>query len=338
MKLPTAERDLLRAARPFARASVLRATLQLVSCAVGIAAWVAVVWWFASPWVSLVLAPLLTGFLVRCFVLQHDAGHRSFLASPVANDVVGTLLSVLTGVPFLAWRTEHAWHHAHQGKLHERGIDTVNSPMTVEEALARPEHARIRAARIRPRNVLLFGAFAIVVTRKTAADFFMFRESFHHPFPNRQAVVWSVRATVVAHAMLHVGMALLLGPSVWLPAALVTYVLAGFAGASLFWVQHNHEHTWHAAEEEWSPVQVALRGSSHLALPFPLSWFSADIGLHHVHHLDSRIPNYRLREANRQIPALSRVQTLTPHDVRRSFETVFWSADKQRQVTLDEVL
>lgn len=334
---PDSERQVLDATRPFAQPELAVAVAQIVST-VGLFAllvWALASW--ATPLTGLLASPFLAALVVRAFVLQHDAGHRSLLPGTRANDRVGAMLSVLSGMPFRAWRDEHAWHHAHQGKLHLRGVDMVNSPMTAAEARQDPDAARARAERIRPRTVLLLGAIAVLILRKTTDDFFMFRESFPHRVADPDGIRRSVRLGVAAHLGLHAVLAWLVGPLVWLPTALLGWGLAGMVGALLFWIQHNVEHTWHAGPEAWSAVRVALRGSSYLALPAPLAWATAHIGLHHVHHLNSRIPNHRLEAARQAIPELAAVAPLSLDDVRRSVTHVFWDEEALRMVTLDEV-
>lgn len=335
------DRRLLRASATFAQASVPRAVWQLAVVVLAVGGLVAALFLGGSGWLGLLAfpasIPLFAALVVRAFVLQHDCGHGSLLPSATANLWVGTALSIFTGVPFIAWRDEHTWHHANQGKLHQRGVDMVNSPMTVLEARERPDAARARSRKIRPRTVLVLGAFSILIMRKKASDFFMFRSSFPDPVPNVAILRWSVRLTVVAHLLLHLALALLLGWA-WLPVALIAWSGAAAVGASLFWVQHNVEHTWHAGPAEWSLVRVALQGSSYLRLPAPFAWVTANIGLHHVHHLNSRIPNYRLERARREIDALTAVEPLTWTDVKKSVECIFWDEEAGRMVSVGEAL
>lgn len=335
-ELKDAERLVLKQAKRYAQQSAFIGAFQVLSTLALFAVALCALWYWPMLALAIGLVPVFTALLVRIFVLQHDAGHSSLLPGASSNRWVGTLLSVVTGVPFRAWREEHAWHHAHQGKLHERGVDQVNSPMTVEEARARPDGARLRSERIRPRTVLLLGALSIMIMRKKASDFFMFRENFRHGVRDPQGLVRSVRLTVAAHAAFHVAVSLVVG-WLWVPVALVAYSLAAMIGAMLFWLQHNFEHTWHAGEDEWSHVRASIDGASYLKLPWPLSWVTAHIGLHHVHHLNSRIPNYRLEAARREIDALAEVAPMTRGDVGRSFTHVFWDESGNRMVPLSEV-
>jgi len=330
------ERELLKATRIFTVADDRIAARQVAVALALLSGSLAAVWALPWPWVLLAL-PALVAALVRLFVLQHDCGHHALFRRGRVNDAAGTAISLLLGVPYDAWRTEHAWHHAHQGQLSARGIDRTNSPMTAAEALADPERARQRVRIISPAGVFVLGAISLTVLRKRAAGFFPFRAGFRWPVRDRDGLRRSIVATVLGYALVQAGLAALLGPVRWLTIVLPAWFMAAGVGGWLFWVQHNFERTFHADDGEWSLVRVALQGSSYLALPRPLAWVTANIGLHHVHHLNPRIPNYRLDEARRSIPALAAVAPLTPGDLRASFRKVFWDADRGRMVTLPEV-
>ena len=325
------------ASMPFAKADDGRASWQIGSVLAALAGLLTAVHLAAAaPWRWLLILPL-TALMVRVFVLQHDCGHRSLFRSGRWNDAVGTLLGFITGVAFEAWRTEHNWHHGNQAKLSHRGVDRMNSPMTVAEARERPDHARMRRDKISIRSIFVLGAISLGVLRRVHTGYFPFRERFRWPVRNGPAMIRSVRLTNLVHAVA------LLALGVWIgPVNLVTIILPTlFAGAGcgslLFWVQHNFEHTFHADDTQWSFVGAGLRGASYLRLPAWLRYVTADIGLHHVHHINSQIPNYRLEAARQAIPELRALAPLPRADFRRCFTHVFWDEAQGRMVTYDEV-
>lgn len=328
--------DPLKASRAYAHADDRVAARQLAVTVALVLANLACVRWAPWPYEALLSLPL-AGLLVRLFVLQHDLGHHALFTHAQTNDRLGRLTSVILGIPYQAWRTEHAWHHNHQGQLSARGIDRVNSPMTVAEALARPEEAHTRARLIRLSTVFVLGAHSLAVKRKRTVGFFPFRPGFRWPIRDRERIPATVRWTVVAHAAWHLTLVLVLGGAAWWVSVLPAYFMGAGFGALLFWVQHNFEGTWHAEDAEWDYTQVALRGSSYLALPQPLAWFSASIGLHHVHHLNPRIPNYRLEAARRGVPELAAVAPMTGQGFWRCFTHVFWSRAEGRMVSEAEL-
>lgn len=286
----------------------------------------------AHPAAALLLLPLTAGLLVRLFVLQHDCSHGSLLPRASSNERIGQALSAISGVGFAPWQAEHAWHHVHQGKLSMRGIDRMNSPMTVGEAAEDPAGAAKRIAIIAPHKIAVLGAISLALSRKRTRGFFPFRPSWRWPIPDEAALRRSLSLTLLSHAAVHLVYLALLGPWRWALLLLPAHVLAAMTGALLFWVQHNFEHTWHAGDGDWDFQTVALQGSSFLKLPGPLRWFTASIGLHHVHHLDPRIPNYRLEEARREIPALASIPPLSRADLRRCFTHVFWDGAAKAMV------
>lgn len=326
-------RHILAALNRFAHPRAARSWSQVVATTALLVASVAAAR-ATSPVCWLAIAPT-AGLLVRVFVLQHDCGHHSLFRGRAPNDVVGTLLSFITGVPYEPWRTEHAWHHTHQAQLEARGVDRVNSPMTVDEALRDPAQAAQRGRLIRPWTVFLLGFFSLLVKRKSLRGFFHFRPGFRGRVADPRAQVRGYLTSLVGHVAAQCAMIAALGLARWAAVIVPAYVIAGGCGALIFWVQHNFERTYHAPSRDWRYLDVGLRGSSYVALPQPLRWITADIGIHHVHHLHPRIPNYELDAARRAIPALAAVAPLDRDGFARCFTHVFWDPRRDRMVPFD---
>lgn len=333
---PTADGGPLAETRPFAQSHNGIAAWQVVSTLTLLVA----VWALGAlgaPWQSWPLLGLFAaGLLMRLFVLQHDCGHLSLFDRRALNDGIGRLLACVSGVAYHTWRSEHNWHHAHQGKLSHRGVDGMNSPMTRLEAVADPQRALATARTITPINIGVLGAISILVLRKRPDEFFQFREGFRWPIPDRDRLVKSIRWTNLGHVLLQLGVFLWLGAPAWAALYVLPLALAGVIGSWMFWVQHNFEQTYYAGEADWRFVDAGLQGASYLALPAPLAWFTGSIGLHHVHHLNPRIPNYRLEAARRAVPALAALAPLGGEGLRRSFTHVFWDEAAQHMVPLPD--
>lgn len=331
-KTPGAYRVLMVSLRTFAKADDRIGAWQVVTTLIltgGVFAAIALVQPLAAKW--LLFLPLCF-LLVRLFVLQHDCGHLSLFSNRRVNDVVGMVLSFVTGVAYEAWRTEHNWHHSHQAKLSHRGVDRMNSPMTADEAVQSPDLAQLRVRKISVLNVFVLGALSLAVQRKHHGAFFPFRPKFRWPVPNRAALIASVRVTNLVHGAFHLGLLALVGPWLWLGLILPAYFCGAGLGALLFWVQHNFERTYHAEEASWSFVEAGLRGASYLRLPGIWGWITASIGIHHVHHLNVLVPNYRLEAARRAVPEIAAIAPLSRADVRKCFTHVFWDASEDRMV------
>ena len=275
-----------------------------------------------SPALTLVLAIPAAGFLVRVFVVFHDCAHGSLLPSKRANAVVGSVLGLFVLSPFTRWRHDHAVHHATSGDLDRRGVGDVIT-LTVTEYQERSPRGRF-AYRLIRNPLVMFGfgpVFAMVIGPRIVAR------------GARPRMRNSVLGTDVALVAVVGGLCWLMGWQafliVWAPAAL----LAGSVGIWLFYVQHQFEDAYWQSSGEWSYDEAALRGSSHLKLPTVLRFFTGNIGLHHVHHLNARIPNYNLPRAHAASPAFAGVPTLTLWDGLRSVRLKLWDEQAGRLVT-----
>lgn len=264
----------------------------------------AVAWWVAS--VSPVLAAAISvfnaGFLVRLFIIQHDCGHGSLFRNRHANDWIGRTLGVLTLTPYDVWRRTHSIHHASSGNLDRRGIGDLPT-LTVAEYRNRSRLGRL-AYRIYRNPFFLFGI----------APAFLFL--LHNRLP--VGLMRSGPKYWVSAMATNAGIVAVVGLGTWCSGALPVLVVilpTALVGASigvwLFYVQHQFEDTLWDRERGWDLHDAALHGSSHYVLPPVLQWFTANIGIHHVHHLYSRIPFYRLPEVLRDHPALAKAQRLT---------------------------
>jgi len=275
-----------------------------------------------SPALTGVLAIAAAGFLLRVFVMFHDCAHGSLLPSRRANAVLGTVLGLLVLSPFRRWRHDHAVHHATSGDLDRRGVGDIVT-LTVAEYRARRWRGRA-AYRLIRNPLVMFGlgpVFAMIVGPRIVAR------------GARPRMRNSVLGTDVALAVAVGGLCLLIGWRafliVWAPAALV----AGSVGIWLFYVQHQFEDAYWQSGDVWSYADAALRGSSYLKLPRVLQFFTGNIGLHHVHHLNARIPNYNLRRAHAASPMFASVPTLSLWSGLRSVRFKLWDEQAGRLVT-----
>ncbi len=270
----------------------------------------------------LALAIPAAGFLVRTFILFHDCSHGSFLRSKRANQWLGTVLGLFVYSPFLRWRHDHAIHHATSGDLNRRGGGDVRT-LTVGEYEAMPSKARL-AYRLMRNPLVMFGigpiAALLVGPRVVARD-------------ARPRMRRSVIGTNIALAVLIGSLCWLLGWRGFLLIQAPTVMLAGAAGIWLFYVQHQFEDAYWEDTGNWSYADAALRGSSYLKLPKVLQFFSGNIGLHHVHHLNARIPNYNLQRAHDENAIFDQVPTLSLMDGMRAVRLKLWDEDRGRLVT-----
>ncbi|MGB6118619.1 MAG: fatty acid desaturase [Mesorhizobium sp.] len=278
-------------------------------------------------WWGLVLILPAAGFLLRLFMIQHDCGHGAFFAHRRADDWTGRVLGVLTLTPYDYWRGAHATHHASAGNLDERGIGDIET-LTVDEYLALSRLGRLRYRLYRDPFVM----FAI-------GPIYLFVFKHRWPFETFKVAgkPWiSTMATNFAIAVFFAGLIWLAGIMPFLMVHLSIVVIAGTAGIWLFYVQHQFEDTHWDNEDEWTFQQAALHGSSNYELPQPLQWLTGNIGIHHVHHLSSRVPFYRLPEVLRDHPELADTGRITIIESLSCVKLVLWDQRKRRLVTFKE--
>lgn len=288
-------------------------------------AWAA--YYFGFWWLSLLIAVPAAGFLVRLFTIQHDCGHGSFFSNKLMNDWVGRALGVLTMTPYDFWRRTHALHHASCGNLDRRGIGDIDT-LTVREYLARSWWGRFKY-RIYRNPVVLFvvgPAYMFLLQQRLPVGLM---RSGWRPWVSTQA-------TNVAIIAIAAGLMWLIGVQAFLLVHLPIVMLAASIGVWLFYVQHQFEETLWARNDGWSFHDAALYGSSHYDLPHVLRWFTANIGIHHVHHLCSRIPFYRLPRVLRDHPDLRDVGRLTLMESFRCVRLTLWDEQKERLVSFRE--
>ena len=309
---------------PFATPSTARGLLAVTTSAVPYLALIAAI--YATLGVSLPLTVALTilagGFLVRVFVVFHDCAHGSLLPSRRANAVLGAAMGALVLSPFVRWRHDHAVHHASAGDLDRRGVGDIVT-LTVKEYAARPRRGRL-GYRLLRNPLVMFGLgpiVAMVIGPRIVAR------------GAKPRMRKSVLATDAGIVVLVGGLCWLIGWGdfliVWAPAAM----LAGSVGIWLFYVQHQFEDTYWQRRGDWNFADAALRGSSYLKLPPVLQFFTGNIGLHHVHHLNARIPNYNLKRAHESSPVFANVPTLTLWDGLRAIRLKLWDESSGRLVT-----
>jgi omega-6 fatty acid desaturase (delta-12 desaturase) len=278
-----------------------------------------------SYWLALAIAIPAAGFLVRTFILFHDCSHGSFLPSKRANMWLGTILGLLVYSPFLRWRHDHAIHHATSGDLDRRGGGDVRT-LTVAEYRALPSRAQL-AYRIFRNPLVMFGVGPIIAL--LVGPRLVSRDA-------RPRLRRSVIGTNFALLALIGALCWLLGWRDYLLVQAPTVLLAGSAGIWLFYVQHQFEDAYWESTDGWSYADAALRGSSYLKLPKVLQFFSGNIGLHHVHHLSARIPNYNLQRAHDENPIFHDVPVLSLADGLRAVRLKLWDEDRARMVTFAE--
>jgi acyl-lipid omega-6 desaturase (Delta-12 desaturase) len=279
-------------------------------------------------WLSLLLAAPTAGLLVRLFIFQHDCGHGAYFPSRTANDILGRFISVLTFTPYDQWKRSHAYHHAASGDLDRRGQGDV-VVMTTREYQAAPRFKRLGYRLYRnPIIMIALGAPVNFLLLQRIPLGRAFRDR-----PSMRSIMGLNLALLIAFGL---PIAMI---GVWpvLTAYLPMLIIAAWIGGWLFYIQHQFEGTYWERGENWNFHQAAIESSSYFVLPPVLRWFTGNIGLHHIHHLCSKIPNYRLQACLDAFPELRDVaRRITLRGSLKCWRLALWDEDRRRLVSFRE--
>jgi omega-6 fatty acid desaturase (delta-12 desaturase) len=336
MDLPSAAslkarvRDFAKRCAEFRGADEKRALIQILTTAVPFVLIVGLMLGTLeyAYWPTLMLAFPAGGLVVRFFIIQHDCGHGSFFRSRWANDTMGRAMSLFTVAPYGLWRRVHAKHHAGSGNLDRRGFGDIKT-LTVSEYLALPRTARFRYRIYRhPAFLFLIGVplFFMVLQRLP----------WGHGLSARDA--WrSVVGLDIALVVVYGAVASVIGLKPLLMIGLPICLIASAVGGWLFYIQHQFEDAHWRPDEEWDFQTAAVYGSTYYALPPVLNWFTGNIGLHHIHHLNSMIPNYRLQDCLVACPELEDVNRLTIRESLACVRFALWDESSGKLVGFRDV-
>ena len=283
--------------QPYAQANTKKAVWQLVNSLVPyFIMWGAMIWSLQyTYWLTLGLALIASFFQIRIFILFHDCGHNSLFPSLKTNRIIGFILGVLVFTPSEQWWRSHAIHHASSGNLDKRGTGDVMT-YTIEEYKNKPALARLGYRLFRNPLVMFFlgPVYMFIISHRIPKLKLGRREAMYQLWHN------------LALAGVILVMSLLIGFKSYVIIQLPVIWLSGIMGIWLFFVQHQYEGVYWAHSGEWNYVASALQGASYYKLPKILQWISGNIGFHHVHHLNPKIPNYNLEACHNNSEVLQK--------------------------------
>jgi len=307
----------------YQQSSTPRAVWQIVNTLVPYAA----LWYcmHLAMQVSVALAMALSVvaglFLVRIFIIFHDCGHGSFFKSNTANDGVGFITGMLTFTPYFHWRWEHSIHHSTCGDLDRRGVGDIWT-LTVKEYLQASKAKRF-VYRVARNPIVLFLLAPLIL--------FLIYQRIPNPKASRREKhsVWWMNLGVTAMCAALIAW---LGWKEFLILQLPTMGIAGTAGVWMFYVQHQYDTVYWEKHNDWDYTSAALQGSSFYKLPKVLQWFSGNIGFHHIHHLNPRIPNYNLERCHNSHEIFTSIPPLTLRTSLKSLSLRLWDEESKTLV------
>lgn len=295
-----------------------------------IALWVLMYFSFNwSIWITVALAFVNAFFLVRIFIIQHDCGHQSFLKSKKWNDAIGFACSLFSSIPYKYWAKVHNHHHGHTGQLEERDIGDINF-LTVEEYKNKSWFGRLKYRLFRTPVVLFIISPVVYFTFSNRIPFMNFKGMI-------KRIKWSQVRNNLVILLTYTALGFLLGWKKFLFIQLFTVFLFAVIAFWFFYIQHQHESAYNQWRKNWNFVIAAIRGSTYYKLPRVFQWLTGNIGLHHIHHLSARIPNYNLEKCLKENPILTKyANILTFRDSLKCMHNKLWDEQLQKMITFKE--
>ena len=324
----TSSRDWVKILADYREPSHLRSTFETAVSLVPFVLLWALAWWSLSVsyWLAFGISVLNAAFLLRLFTIQHDCGHGAFFSNRNVSDWLGRVIGVLTLTPYDVWRRTHSAHHSGSGNLAKRGMGDIHTYTVTEfQALSPLQRLKYRIYR-HPVTLFGFGPGYLFLLQNRLPLGLMNHARYWVSAIGTNIAIFAALAVIWYFG----GFAPIL--LIFLPSTL----LAATAGMWLFYVQHQFEHTHWDQDDDWQLHDAALHGSSHYVMPAVLQWFSANIGIHHVHHLYSRIPFYRLTEVLRDHAELANSNRLTIRQSLSCARLHLWDENSKRLLSFSQ--
>ena len=318
--------DLVLATKPYAHDSTVKSWWCILSTAVLVLAALAGIHWNFHG-LAKVACSVLSGLLIlRFFVIYHDQQHHAILPRSRVAEVLMRVFGILSLSPSSIWRSSHNHHHSHNSKL--RGSHIGSFPiMTKRQFFESPPAVRLKYLFMRHPLTILFGYVFV----------FLFGMCLG-PFLNEPKKHFDGLIALLVHALVGVALAYFGGWQALILGQTVPHFIACAVGSYLFYAQHNFPGVSFADRAGWTYNKAALESSSYMVTGRIMAWFTANIGYHHIHHLNARIPFYRLPRVLREVPELQqpKVTSLHPREIWRCLRLKIWDVDAQRMVSLSE--
>jgi omega-6 fatty acid desaturase (delta-12 desaturase) len=264
--------------------------------------------------------------MVRAFITYHDYMHNAILSRSRLAWLLFRAYAVLALTPPRAWKDTHNYHHGHVGKIAANNVGSF--PIMTTDMWKETSWSSRLAYRIERHPLTVLTGYLTV---------FFFSITLL-PLLRNPARHWDSLLVLLGHGSLVALLWVVGGFDTAFFVVLLPMTIASMIGSYLFFAQHSYEDMRILPEEDWTYHKAAMESSSYMKLNGLMRWFTGNIGFHHIHHLNVRIPFYRLPEAMRAIPELQSpaTTTLSLRDIRECFRCCLWDPEQQRMVSYRE--
>lgn len=314
----------IKSLSPYQKPSIKKSSWQIANTLIPyVALWTYISLNLHQPlWQTIPLIIIASGFLVRTFIIFHDCGHMSYFKSRKANELVGIATGLLAFTSYHHWRWEHASHHSTVGDLDNRGTGDL---WTLTKAEYAQSSIFMKAVyRLVRSPFFLFGLVPLLL--------FLVKQRF--PAPGAKPMEKrAAHFTTIALLMISVALSFAVGWKAFLITQMSIMTLAATVGSWMFYVQHQYEDTYWERSENWDYFTASMNGSSYYKLPKLLQFFSGNIGFHHIHHLNSKIPNYALESCQKNLTFLHAAKTIGLLDGLKTMHLALWDEEQKKLVS-----
>jgi acyl-lipid omega-6 desaturase (Delta-12 desaturase) len=320
-------KELILATKPFAREirskSWLYAISTIVLLGLSLTATLLIPY-FAIKLIFSVLSGLL---MVRMFIIYHDHQHHSILKDSKLADIIMTTFGYFILSPTSIWKRSHDHHHNHNSKLFSASIGSypIATKKKYEEMTGRQ---RFEYLAIRHPVTIALGYFSMFIFGMCIASF------VSNPRKHYDSMI-----ALVVHITISVLLCVFLGWQIWFCLFFLPFVIAFAMGAYLFYAQHNFPGVTFSENNDWAYEKAAMESSSYMVMSPVMAWMTGNIGYHHIHHLNSKIPFYRLPEVMRHFKELQSCKrtSLNIKEVIACLKLKIWDQDKHKMVGLSDL-
>ncbi len=320
-------KDLILATKPYAKEIPWKSWYYTISTLMVLAALWTGIYFIPNLYGKLACSILLGCVIVRMFVIYHDNMHNAILPKSVLADILFWTFGVFILAPPSIWKRSHDYHHNHNSKLFTASIGSW--PIVTKQKFKRLSRGQqISYLAIRHPLTILFG-YIIVFFYGLSLQSLIASPKKH----------WDSLIAIVFHLGLSALVFIYLGWLAWVLMIGIPYLISCAIGSYLFYAQHNFPGVSFKGNIEWSYDNAALESSSYMVMNPFWKWMTANIGYHHIHHMNSRIPFYRLPEVMEKIPEMqaAKTTTLNPSDIIACFKLKVWDPEKNRMIGLSEI-